>query len=106
MEFKTEDLSLILGENIEKLSLDGKKIVIEGIKDNSSEVKKNDVFIAMKGHKTDGHDYINHALKNGASLIIAENEEKLPKDKEVNYIIVKDIKKQLQIWLIHVIRYQ
>jgi len=93
VEFKTEDLSLILGENIEKLSLDGKKIVIEGIKDNSSEVKKNDVFIAMKGHKTDGHDYINHALKNGASLIIAENEEKLPKDKEVNYIIVKDIKK-------------
>ncbi|MGB4722397.1 MAG: UDP-N-acetylmuramoyl-L-alanyl-D-glutamate--2,6-diaminopimelate ligase [Defluviitoga tunisiensis] len=93
MKLKANDFKLLLEGNIKSFSLNGEEIIVEGIKDNSSEVKNNDIFIAVKGHKADGHDYINYALGNGASLIIAENEDKLPKDKLINYIIVKDIKK-------------
>ncbi len=107
VKLKANDFKLLLEGNIKSFSLNGEEIIVEGIKDNSSEVKNNDIFIAVKGHKADGHDYINYALGNGgASLIIAENEDKLPKDKLINYIIVKDIKKQLLIWFIHLITYR
>jgi len=42
------------------------------IKTNSKEVKSNDIFIALKGINTDGHDYIEEAIKNGAEYIICE----------------------------------
>lgn len=44
------------------------------IKTNSKEIKKNDIFIALKGIKTDGHNYIEDAIKRGASYIISEKE--------------------------------
>ena len=40
---------------------------------NSKEVKENDTFLALKGVKKDGHDYIEEAIKNGASKIICEH---------------------------------
>lgn len=40
---------------------------------NSKEVKENDTFLALKGVKNDGHDYIEEAIKNGASKIICEH---------------------------------
>ena len=43
------------------------------IKTNSKKVKKRDIFIALKGDKYDGHDYIKEAISNGASKIICEN---------------------------------
>jgi UDP-N-acetylmuramoyl-L-alanyl-D-glutamate--2,6-diaminopimelate ligase len=43
---------------------------------DSRMVKPGDIFIAVKGTQTDGHDYISDAVKNGASLLIV--------DKEVN----------------------
>ena len=42
------------------------------LKTNSKEIKENDIFIAIKGDKYDGHDYIEEAIKNGAIKIIAE----------------------------------
>jgi len=41
------------------------------IKDDSRKIKKGDTFIALKKYH-DGHDYIENAIKNGASKIIAE----------------------------------
>lgn len=37
-------------------------------------LKKGQVFVAIKGHTVDGHDYIDDAIKKGASKIIAEHE--------------------------------
>ena len=37
-------------------------------------VTKGDIFVALKGHTVDGHDYINDAIKNGASKIISEKD--------------------------------
>ena len=42
------------------------------LKTNSKKVKPGDTFIALKGINNDGHNFIDEAIKNGASLIIAE----------------------------------
>ena len=39
-------------------------------------VQKNSIFIAIKGEKFDGHNFVNEAIKNGASIVII-NEKKL-----------------------------
>lgn len=43
------------------------------VKINSKEVKDGDTFIAIKGVSKDGHEYINSAIKNGASKIVCKN---------------------------------
>ena len=43
------------------------------IKSDSRKIKKGDTFIALKGPNNDGHDYINEAISNGASKVIAEH---------------------------------
>ena len=58
---------------------------------NSKKIKKDDIFIAIKGLNFDGHDYINEAFKNGAIAAIISNEEKISK----NTILVNDTKKSL-----------
>lgn len=42
------------------------------IKSDSRKVQKGDIFIALRGISSDGHDYIEKAISNGASKIIAE----------------------------------
>lgn len=39
---------------------------------NSKLVKPGNIFVAIKGHTVDGHDYISDAVKNGAIKVIAE----------------------------------
>ncbi len=41
---------------------------------DSRKVKPGQIFVALKGHTVDGHDYIPDAIKNGASKIVAEKE--------------------------------
>ena len=42
------------------------------IKSDSRQVKPGDTFIALRGISSDGHDYIEKAISNGAIKIIAE----------------------------------
>lgn len=58
---------------------------------NSRNIKKNSLFIAIKGERFDGHDFINEVVKRGASAIII-NEKKFKKinDLEIPVITVKD----------------
>ena len=64
---------------------------IHAISINSKKIKKDDIFIAIKGLNFDGHDYINEAFKNGAIAAIISDEEKISK----NTILVNDTKKSL-----------
>ena len=48
---------------------------IKGFKVNSKKVEKGDLFICLKGGNFDGNDYIDEALKNGASAVISETEK-------------------------------
>jgi UDP-N-acetylmuramoyl-L-alanyl-D-glutamate--2,6-diaminopimelate ligase len=60
-------------------------IEITGIEIDSRAVKKGFAFIAVKGTVTDGHQFIDKAIKNGAACIVCEN---LPEqtDAEVTYV--------------------
>lgn len=42
------------------------------VKTNSKRIKPGDTFIALRGIRTDGHDYIQDAIERGAKKIIAE----------------------------------
>ena len=42
------------------------------VKIDSRKVEKGDIFVAIKGHTVDGHDFIDVAIKNGASKIVCE----------------------------------
>ena len=45
------------------------------IKTDSRLVEKGDTFVAIKGHTVDGHDFIESAIKNGATSIVTEKGE-------------------------------
>ena len=49
-----------------------KNINVNDIQIDSREVKKGDVFIALKGSEKDGNDYVADAIRNGASAIVSE----------------------------------
>ncbi|NLO88974.1 MAG: UDP-N-acetylmuramoyl-L-alanyl-D-glutamate--2,6-diaminopimelate ligase [Clostridia bacterium] len=46
--------------------------VFKEVKCDSRKVEKGDLFVAIKGYKSDGHDYINEAVKKGAAALVVE----------------------------------
>ena len=58
---------------------DGEQI-ITGITDSSRDITEGMVFVAITGFEQDGHDYIPHAIAQGAALIVGEHDypEALP----------------------------
>src|SRR3989339_1549125 len=50
-------------------------IEITGIAYDSRKVKAGDVFVAAKGEKCDGHDFISDAVKKGAVAVVYEKDE-------------------------------
>ena len=66
-------------------------IPIKDIKINSKEVEKYDLFVCTKGVNTDRHDFIDEAIKNGASALVVEKEE----NYKVPFIKVEDTNKEL-----------
>ena len=76
---------------------------ISHISIDSRNIKKNTLFIAIKGERLDGHDFINQAVKNGASaILINENKLKGIDEYSLTVITVKDTTKALgdiaKIW--------
>ncbi|WP_226581925.1 Mur ligase family protein [Halobacillus litoralis] len=52
-----------------------KDLDVQGLAYNSRDVNEGDVFVCIKGFKTDGHTYVAEAVKNGASAIIVEDQQ-------------------------------
>jgi len=65
------------------------------IKIDSRKVVKGDIFVAIKGHTVDGHKFIEQAISNGASKIVAEYGE-----YSVDTLIVDDTEKWLNDYLV------
>ena len=63
-------------------------IDVDGITANSKAVKRNYIFVAIKGKKENGNKYINEALANGACLIVTDKFH----FKGFNRVRVKDAK--------------
>lgn len=49
-------------------------VLIKDIKINSKEVEKGDMFVCIKGVKTNRHDFIEEAIQNGASCIVGDRD--------------------------------
>ena len=66
---------------------------------DSRKVKKNSVFVAIKGVNTDGHRFILDAINNGAMAVILEDNNSVPDDIFVHEkkakILVADSRKAL-----------
>ena len=67
---------MYLGKFIKKLDKKYHKIFFSGIAFNSSLVKKDYIFFAIKGNKFDGNRYIHDAIKKGAKIVISEKKKK------------------------------
>ena len=73
---------------------------IEGIESNSKNVRQNFLFVAIKGFVSDGHEYIQEAIENGAIAIVVEEgfnlkQAKLPDN--ITIIMSKDNRELLAI---------
>lgn len=55
-------------------------------------IKKDQIFVAIKGHNVDGHDYIENAIKNGASSLITDREVEV----SIPYVKVANTEKYLK----------
>lgn len=60
---------------------------------DSRKVNPGSIFVAIKGEKSDGHDFIDLAVKQGAKLIVAEREVNLPTGVELR--VVEDAREEL-----------
>ena len=69
------------------------KISFSGVAFNSKQVKKNNLFFAIKGKKFDGNRYINEAIKNGARIIISS----LKKEKIIDNVLFLNHKNPRQL---------
>src|SRR5947207_6288448 len=52
---------------------------VENIAYDSRRVQRNGMFVALRGEKSDGHEFIGQAIEKGATSIVAEREEKNPR---------------------------
>lgn len=73
------DYKIIRGD----IGVDIGKIVYDNRK-----AKNGDIFICIKGFKTDGHKYVDGAISNGAKVIVCEDEVQVPHG--ITIIKVKD----------------
>lgn len=64
------------------------------IKSDSRKIKPGDIFIALRGISSDGHSYIEEAIKRGAAKVIAEEGS-----YSVDTLIVEDTRKYLEEYL-------
>src|SRR5213595_2841378 len=65
---------------------------VENIAYDSRRVQRHTMFVALRGEKTDGHQFIGHAIDKGASVIVAEREHK---DPRVTCLVVENTRAAL-----------
>ena len=85
---------MYLEDYISNVNKKYRKVFFSGIAFDSSKVKKNYIFFAIKGNRFDGNNYIEKAIKKGARVIISE--KKLSKiNNDVIFIQTTNIRKLL-----------
>ena len=86
---------MLLGKVFKNINQKYKSIKFKEIRFNSKECKSNDIFFAISGNNSNGNDYINDAIKNGAKIIVSNLKfEGFTKNK-ILFIHCKDLRKLL-----------
>jgi murE/murF fusion protein len=63
---------MFLGDYFQNTQSIHKNFFFSGISFDSSKIKKNNIFFAIKGNKVDGNDFISSAISNGAKIVVTE----------------------------------
>ena len=71
-------------------------VLIEDVSADSREIKNNGLFIALRGARVDGHNYLENAMKAGAKALVVDTlPKKLPDNVAV--ILVPDTREAMEI---------
>lgn len=62
---------------------------VSSIEYDSRKVKKNSVFVAIKGYKTDGHLFVMDAINKGAVAVVVEEDSNIPDEIFIHADIAK-----------------
>ena len=73
-------------------------VEINNVRNNSNDVSTNDMFVAVKGFDSDGHEHIEEAINNGAKVILAQEDT-------INKNVIKEIKDDVTLVLAKDTRY-
>lgn len=89
-------------EGLEGLKVRGDlEVDIANLDKDSRNIKEDSLFIAIKGFSTDGHDYIEKAVEQGAKAVMLQEDANLEiiksLPKEVTIIVAKDTRYALAI---------
>lgn len=64
------------------------EITINQVSTDTRTLRKGALFIAIKGDRFDGHDYLEQAVVNGAALVMVQDDTKISRD--IPAILVND----------------
>ncbi len=90
-----KDLSQLLKEIQIKNLISEELPKITGIKIDSREVTEGDLFVAIPGTQTDGHQYISDAVERGAAAVLGTKEDSLVSSSKQIYLQVDDSRQAL-----------
>lgn len=63
---------------------------VKGISRDSREIQPGFVFVAISGHKTDGHDFLETVIQQGAIALVVSNKQKVPAQYTGAVVVVAD----------------
>jgi UDP-N-acetylmuramoyl-L-alanyl-D-glutamate--2,6-diaminopimelate ligase len=85
-------------EGVEYTSLRGPaNLRIEFVTHNSQDVKKGSLFVAIRGGRKDGHDFVASAIERGATAVVVETNSAIPQKTtgDCAVVLVRDTKEAL-----------
>ncbi len=85
---------MLLGNYFHNIDKNYKNFSFSGISFDTRNIKKNNIFFAIKGNSVDGNKFIPKAIKKGSKIIVTEKKGN-PFQNGILYIYTKNIRKLL-----------
>ena len=85
---------MLLGKYFHNININYKNFYFSGISFDTKNIKKNNIFFAIKGNKFDGNNFIPNAINKGSKIIVTEKKVKNLQNG-ILYIYTKNIRKLL-----------
>ena len=85
---------MLIGNFFKQIKSKYKRYYFSGLCFNSSKCKKDNIFFAIKGTKKNGNNFINHAIRRGAKVIVSSQKYEGSK-KNILYIKSSNVRKSL-----------
>src|SRR2546430_11269142 len=68
---------------------------VESIAYDSRRVERNGMFVAMRGEKTDGHQFMGQAVEKGAAVIVTERDDSAALAGSATCVVVENTRRAL-----------